>query len=326
MVSRRTGRGQPETAVSDRPAPPPSAPLRISLLGCGWLGLPLAAALAADGHSVRGATTTPAKLPALRRCGVTPHLLRLAPAPEGDLDGFFDADLLLLTLPPSSLGERFLEGLAEACAAALAGGVRWLVHTSSTGVYAAREAPDAAGLTVTEEDVDPAAPPEADAPTEGVDAPGDARGNDGRGAAGRRRRLRRAEALLWAQPAAVTLLRPGGLYGPSPSGPPREPGRFLAGRRELPDPAAPVNLIHVEDAVRAVREVVRQRARDEVFNLVADAHPTRRDFYRREAARLGLEPPRFRAADPHTVRGKRVSSAKLQRRLGFAFRHRPGEN
>lgn len=45
---------------------------KISILGCGWLGLPLAKALIENGFSVKGSTTSTDKLTALENDGITP--------------------------------------------------------------------------------------------------------------------------------------------------------------------------------------------------------------------------------------------------------------
>ena len=42
---------------------------KISILGCGWLGLPLAKALIENGFSVKGSTTSTDKLTALENAG-----------------------------------------------------------------------------------------------------------------------------------------------------------------------------------------------------------------------------------------------------------------
>ena len=44
--------------------------MQVSILGCGWLGLPLAKALIGEGYTVKGSTTTPAKLNLLKEEGV----------------------------------------------------------------------------------------------------------------------------------------------------------------------------------------------------------------------------------------------------------------
>jgi 3-hydroxyisobutyrate dehydrogenase-like beta-hydroxyacid dehydrogenase len=43
---------------------------KISILGCGWLGLPLAKAIVENGFSVKGSTTSTDKLTALENAGI----------------------------------------------------------------------------------------------------------------------------------------------------------------------------------------------------------------------------------------------------------------
>lgn len=258
--------------------------MRISVLGCGWLGLPLAGALASDGHVVRGSTTTPAKLDAIRDAGAAPHVIRLSPEPKGQLEGFFDADCMIVTLPPTGGDEAYIQRLTALLNAARQGAVQWFVFTSSTSVYAKRDA------VVDENDTSP---------------PASERGKT----------MREAEALFLLPPFDATVLRLGGLYGPD-----RDPARSLAGKTGVAGPDAPVNLVHRDDAIGVVREVLAQEVRNGIFNVVADAHPTKQAYYTARAEALGLPPPRF-AAGP--VPWKQVSSRKVREVLGYAFRHEP---
>ena len=57
--------------------PPPMTKPAISIIGCGWLGLPTAQYLLQQGYPVKGSTTTPSKLSILEEKGITPHLLQL---------------------------------------------------------------------------------------------------------------------------------------------------------------------------------------------------------------------------------------------------------
>ena len=48
---------------------------KISILGCGWLGLPLAKALIGNGFSVKGSTTSYEKISGLEQGGITTFLI-----------------------------------------------------------------------------------------------------------------------------------------------------------------------------------------------------------------------------------------------------------
>lgn len=86
----------------------------------------------------------------------------------------------------------------------------------------------------------------------------------------------------------LVILRLGGLIGYD-----RHPGRFFAGKKDLPKALHPTNLIHRDDVVRIIELMIRQQPKEKIYNLVGDHHPTKKDFYT-EAARLGgFEIPSF---------------------------------
>ena len=269
----------------------------VSILGCGWLGRPLAQALVNRNVHVRGSTTTPEKIEMLRQDGIEPYILRLNPDLSGE-DGaeFFASPLLVLNVPPPrgrddvrAWHRRQIDAVRTAAAE---GAVEWILFASSTGVYPNVE------RTVTE----------ADQPPGRLDALPGTRRSTGEA-------LLDAEARLLEDPNfATTVVRLGGLYGDD-----RHPGRFLAGRTNVGRPEAPVNLIHQEDAVGLFVTLLDQDVRGEVFNACADAHPTRRAVYTRAAEVLGLEPPTFDASDRTT--GKTVDNSKVKARTDYSFQH-----
>ncbi|MEF8817051.1 MAG: SDR family oxidoreductase [Salinibacter sp.] len=269
----------------------------VSILGCGWLGRPLAQHLVAQNVSVRGSTTTPEKVDALRDDGIEPHLLALDPELDGeDPASFFESSVLVLNIPPSrtaaDVTSRHCRQIDAVREAAAEGGVEWILFASSTGVYPNVE------RTVVEADQPPGRP----------DALSGARRSTGRAVLAAEGRLMDDASF------ATTIVRFGGLYGGD-----RHPGRFLAGRSNVGRPEAPVNLIHREDCVALLTTLLEQDVRGEVFNACADVHPTRRALYTRAAKGLGLEPPTFDASDATT--GKRVSNEKVKAQCGYQFRH-----
>jgi 3-hydroxyisobutyrate dehydrogenase-like beta-hydroxyacid dehydrogenase len=50
---------------------------QISILGCGWLGLPLAKTLLENDFSVKGSTTSNDKLSLLENLGIQPFIIAL---------------------------------------------------------------------------------------------------------------------------------------------------------------------------------------------------------------------------------------------------------
>jgi nucleoside-diphosphate-sugar epimerase len=265
-------------------------PETVAVLGCGWLGLPLAGALYAARYRVHGSTRSSERFPALVEAGVFPFRVHLMPDWEGDDPAaFLAADILVLAFPP---GRRQPAGFAsypakmDTVTEKLAGSrVDRVLMVSSTAVYA-----DTGG-EVTEEKA----------------------GLGDLGASGAA--VWQAEERVRAIPGVrATVVRMAGLYGYD-----RKPGRFLAGREKVAGPRGSVNLIHRDDAVGVLLAVLRLNVWGVALNACADVHPERSAFYTEQARRLDLPAPTFDEAVPFS--GKSVSNRRLKEALGYTFHY-----
>jgi nucleoside-diphosphate-sugar epimerase len=129
-----------------------------------------------------------------------------------------------------------------------------------------------------------------------------------------------AERLLGGRLPTAVILRFAGIYGPD---------RLLrekairVGEPLIGDADKWLNLIHVDDGVRAVLAAEERAEPGQTLNVSDGSPVTRRDYYSELARVLGAPPARF---DPGpNARGethRRVSNAKARGRLGFvpAFR------
>lgn len=259
---------------------------QIAILGCGWLGLPLGSRLVDLGYRVKGSTTSSEKRPKLEAKGIRPYLFRVGESFEGETADFFTSDILILNIPPGRRNPKVEQThpaqVRLIVAAALQGGVKQMVFVSSTSVYGTFNG------TVTEET---------------VPNPQTASG----------RALVKAEQWLSNQPIASTIVRMAGLYGPE-----RNPARFLAGKREVKNGAAPINLVHLESAIEAIVQVILREKWNNLYNLCADEHPSRELYYTTKAKEFGLTPPSFAAGGE--VRYKIIDNNKAKRELGIRFR------
>jgi nucleoside-diphosphate-sugar epimerase len=260
---------------------------KISILGCGWLGLPLAARFIREGYQVTGSTTSAAKLPRLAEAGIIPCLLHLQQPPSpAELAAFLEADILIVSFPPglrAGKGEAYLAQIKTLAAALQLVATPHLLFISSTSVY-----PDL-NRVVTEED--------------------DSLINQDHV-------LWQAERLLSTLPGkATTTVRLAGLAGGD-----RHPGRFLAGKTNVAHPLAPVNLIHQADCVEILFQVVRQEKWRQCFNACSEHHPTREEYYTAAALSLGLTPPRFAPPSPSDP-FKIISNEKLKQALQYVFQY-----
>ncbi len=72
----------------------------ISILGCGWMGLPLGEALAKKDFIVKGSTTTLAKQKIIEQHHIKPFLVDMV---QQKCDpNFFECDILIIAIPPNA--------------------------------------------------------------------------------------------------------------------------------------------------------------------------------------------------------------------------------
>jgi len=260
----------------------------ISILGCGWLGLPLAAQLVANGHIVKGSTQTAAKLAILHKNGIDPYLIEVQKKIKGtNLSHFFKSGVLLINIPPGRKRRdvarshpRQIEAIIEK---ALLYNTKRILFVSSTSVYGN------VNRVVTE----------ADEP----------RPETASGAA-----LVSAENLLMQRTEfETTIIRFGGLTGED-----RKAGRFLAGKKEVKNGDAPVNMIHQSDCIGLITQIITQEKWGHIFNACADEHPTRKEFYTAQAKSQGFEAPHFSETDK-LIGFKEVSNYKIKKILSYDF-------
>jgi GNAT superfamily N-acetyltransferase len=101
----------------------------ISLLGCGWLGFPLAQRLIENKFSIKGTTTSKGKLLQLKKANIEGYLLNL-----DDLDsldkGFLDSILLIIAIP-----SKDHEGFKQLINNIEKSSIKKVIFISSNSVY-----------------------------------------------------------------------------------------------------------------------------------------------------------------------------------------------
>ena len=272
---------------------------KISILGCGWLGLPLAKSLLAKGYEVKGSTTSVIKLDVLKNAGISPFQVQLEEHEIiGTIENFLDeTDVLLIDIPPglrkvtsTSNEMTFVNKVKTLIPFIEKSRIQKVVFVSSTSVYGDSNN-FSTSLEVTEE-----TKPNPD--TESG------------------KQLAITETLLQSNPHfKTTVIRFGGLLGDD-----RHPIKFLAGRTNVENPEAPVNMIEREDCIGIIEKILKQVQHDnwgEIFNAVAPQHPTRKAYYHKKAEIFNLPLPTF--AENSESKGKIISSKKVETILGYSF-------
>lgn len=257
---------------------------KISILGCGWLGVPLAKHFIEKGFTVKGSVTTSEKFDLLRHSGILPFQIVLNDS-EVTVDDFhfFDCDILIFSIPPgrsSGNSENFPKRILQLIPLILKAGVSKVIFISSTSVY-----PE--NLQIAREN-DWSVPDKESG-----------------------KALLQAENLLKEQTGfETTIIRFGGLIGAD-----RNPARFLV-RSSGTVANAPVNLIHQDDCIGIISAIVGKGLWNETLNACCPEHPLKADFYRKAAQISGLPEPLISdGVENHKI----VDSSKLIHLLNYRF-------
>ncbi|WP_127240238.1 SDR family oxidoreductase [Neisseria meningitidis] len=241
-----------------RAVPPP----HISITGLGYLGLPLAQKFYQHSSRVaaikRSLTSDDINLP-----------IHLDTFDLGSSDAFqtalwrhhADKPVWFFLLPPSSL-THYADTVKQWAELARACNVQHLIFTSSTSVYGdkARECDE------------PALP---DPQTESV-----------------RQILAAEQHLLDSGISNIDILRLGGLYCAE-----RHPVSRLVQKQNILGGNRPINIVHRNIAVESLFQTAFNPGGRRLKNIIEPRHPTRREFYTEEAAKLGLPAPDFAPDD-----------------------------
>jgi len=245
----------------------------ISILGCGWLGEPLAKKLIETGYVIKGSTTTPDKIDRLASLGIKTFLIDLDVL-DDSIGDFLDSEILIIAIP-SKNKDSFRKLIFQIERSR----IQKIIFISSTSVY------ENSNNIVTE-----------------VSSVKDTS-------------LVEIENLFKINRHFQTnVIRFAGLMGYD-----RKPGNFFPVGKKIPNPDGYVNMIHRDDCIGIITNIIKKEIWDETFNACADTHPTRREFYTSAAIELGKDRPKFEESNLSEY--KIVSNQKLKTILDYQFKY-----
>lgn len=260
---------------------------KIAILGCGWLGFPLAKKLIEKNFEIAGSTTTFEKIDILKIAGVNPFLISVSEnGIVGDIIGFLNnASILIIDIPPKLRGlqsENFIKKIKIIIPFIEKSMVKKLIFISSTSVFADDNTT-----------INQFSAPNPDSESG--------------------RQLWETETVLQKNSNfATTTIRFGGLVGPD-----RHPAKMLSGKSNIQNPEAPINLIHQQDCITIIENIIQKGYWNQTINAVAPFHPNRKNYYVKKTQEFGLAPPTFDHSKISV--GKTILSDKLVADLEFEF-------
>lgn len=276
--------------------------MRVLIIGCGYVGLPLGAELVRLGHEVFGIRRSHSADPDLAAAGIKPLAADITqPDDLARLPGPFDWIVNCVSSGRGGAGqyrETYLQGtrnLIEWLAAVPPGK---FVYTSSTSVYGQTD-----GSAVKE-----SSPAEPAAETGRI-------------------LLDTENTLLEAarqRKFPAVILRVAGIYGP-------DRGhlflQYLKNEARIPGQGARfINMIHRDDLVGVIIAALKNGRPGEIYNAVDDEPVAQIHFFRWLSETLGKWMPPFdtEPEDAQRKRGltnKRVQNRKLKMELGHQFKY-----
>lgn len=247
----------------------------ITIIGLGWLGLPLAEHLQQQGFQVCGTKRD------VSNCTVSATALDFnAFAITPELETQLTCDALVINVPPNTTSaEQYQFAVKALVKKAILQGAKQVIFIGSTSVL-----PMESGEFDENSPTDPSNP------------------------------QIQLENWLLAQPIHCDILRLGGLIGKS-----RHPVYYLAGKQKLTGANQLVNLVHLEDCIRAIQALLEKPNGQRIFHLCSPKHPTRQAFYSKIAKQLGLPNLHFLPDDKPLVRI--IKAEKICQELGFYYRY-----
>ena len=263
--------------------------MNISILGTGWLGLPLAKKLK-EVHVVKGSVTSQDKMQQLREAGITPYQIKIFPeGVQGDLTSFLaHSEILIIDIPPGLRSDPeadFVGKIGRIIDYVEKYPIEKVIFISSTSVYKDDE-----------------------------NFPEYNEENEANGTSESAKQLISSEKMLLnSDHFQASVVRFGGLIGPG-----RHPVNYLANKTGIKNPKAPVNLIQQEDCIEIINQIIKKETWGKTFNAAYPDHPTKEDYYTKTAKEKNLNFPDFDQSG--VSKGKKISSINLREVLGYEFK------
>ena len=262
---------------------------QISIIGCGWLGFPLAKLLIKKGYKIKGTTTSKERLALLDNEKIKAFYLKVtAEGLTGNIqESLSNSDVLVLNVPPGlrkNPEQNYVAQINNLIPHIESSKIKKVIFTSSTSVYADEDF----FLEITEKTK----------PNPNTESG---------------KQLLKVEELLKSNPHfKTTIVRFSGLFGNE-----RHPAKQLSGKRDLKNANAPVNLIHLTDCIQIILKIIDQDIFGELFNASTQPHPTKQSYYTSVCKTMGIPVPTYDLSQKS--KGKIIDSNKLERILNYTF-------
>jgi len=257
---------------------------KVGIIGCGWLGLPLAKELITKNYQVKGTSTSLKKIEDLKKNNIEPYLIQIN---EGEIIGplssfLKDLNILIISIPPKlrkNSSSSYLNRIKCLNSEIQKSSIKKIIFISSTSVYGSNQGKIESNTL-------------AKPSTENGKII--------------------LESEKFFKNDHSTIIRFGGLIGND-----RNPVFILIKKLEIKNSLAPINLIHLDDCIGIISAIITNNIWGKVYSAVAPYHPSKKEYYTKKSIEFGLGKLNF--SEVKTKINKEISDYKIKDDLNYSF-------
>ncbi|WP_157364032.1 NAD(P)H-binding protein [Winogradskyella endarachnes] len=266
---------------------------KISIIGCGWLGLDLGKTLAKANFKIKGSTTSKHKIDILKAHAIQPFIVKLQESGiSGDYSQFLTgSDTVIINIPPGlrrNPSKNHVLEIKHLIEAIESHAIKNVLYISSTSVFENKE----------------------DFPTITSKTRPNSTSNSAK-------QLIAIEELLKNNTKFnTTILRFGGLVDET-----RHPSSMLSGKKNVTNPKAPINLIHKKDCIGIIQNIIENNHWNIILNAAYPKHIDKAIYYTEDCKRKNLPIPQY----DYSIKskGKIIEVTTLVQLLNYHFAVEP---
>jgi len=260
--------------------------LKIAIIGCGWLGLPLAKKLIKENFIVKGSTTSKEKISILRTEKIEPFLIDLNKNLDKEILNSFlkNINILIINIPPKIRKEQtinYYSKIQKITSDNLIKKINNIIFISSTSVYGSKQ---------------------GKVSSQTIPLPDTINGKE----------ILKTEKLI--ENKNNTIIRFGGLINET-----RNPLNHLIKKSEILNSDAPINYIHLEDCIGIILSVIKKNKWGKIYLGATPFHPTKKNYFDNLCEKKRIKKLTFSTKE--TVIDKEIDDEKIKPELNYPFKY-----
>ena len=260
--------------------------LKIAIIGCGWLGLPLAKKLIQENFIVKGSTTSKEKISVLKTEKIEPFLIDLNKNLDKEILNSFleNINVLIINIPPKIRKEKtinYYNKIQKITSNDLIKKINNIIFISSTSVYGSKQ---------------------GKINSQTIPLPDTINGKE----------ILKTEKLI--ENKNNTIIRFGGLINET-----RNPLNHLIKKSEVLNSDATINYIHLEDCIGIILSVIKKNKWGKIYLGVTPFHPTKKNYFDNLCEKKRIKKLTF--SSKKTVVNKEIDDNKIKPELNYTFKY-----